>query len=129
MAAKTRKSKKTVITESLYYALTIGMTPYTAVKKREKLYKSVKPTGMLANYNGAWGKREIVPKEWYGEGVEVEFEGLKVRAPKEYDLWLKQVYGDYMTPPPEDKRKTHHDTEYIDLERSYKEYIKKEELK
>ena len=123
---KRKKSAKTVCSEMLYHIATLGMNPYKALQKREKLYKSVKPTGSIANHAGAWGKREIVPIEWYGDGVEAEFEGLKVTIPTHYDLWLTKVYGDYMTPPPKEKRVTHHDTEVIDLEQSYLQYMQKE---
>ena len=95
-----------------------------AVALREELLKSNKGEKMLANYCGAWGKKEIVPTEWYGEGAELTFEGLKVNAPKEYKAWLTQVYGDYMQLPPEEKRVGHHYTEIIDLEKSYTEYMK-----
>lgn len=37
--------------------------------------------------------------------VEYDFEGHKFWAFEEYDFFLKSVYGDYMTPPPIDKRK------------------------
>lgn len=93
-------------------------------KKREQLFKSVAKSSQLANYCGAWGAREIVPEEWYGEGVELSFEGIKVNTPKEYDKWLTQVYGDYMQLPPVEKRKGHHFTEIVDLEKSYHEYMR-----
>lgn len=93
-----------------------------ALRLRENLFKSVPASGFLANYCGAWGEREIVPKEWYAEGVELTFEGLNVIAPKEYDKWLTQVYGDYMQLPPKEKRVGHHYVEVIDLDNSYVKY-------
>ena len=39
--------------------------------------------------------------------TEVEFEGRSLCAPGCYDKYLKQIYGDYMTLPPEEKRKDH----------------------
>ena len=95
-----------------------------AVLKREQLLKSIKTGTRLANHGGAWGAKEIVPEEWYGKGADFIFEGLKVRGPEKYDLWLTQVYGDYMKLPPVEKRVTHHGTEVIDLEKSYKSYKK-----
>lgn len=47
----------------------------------------------------------LVPKKVYGEPVKVEFEGKFYNAPQDWDLLLTQIYGDYMTPPPEEKRK------------------------
>ena len=105
--------------------LTFFIPVKTALRKREKLLKSNKGRLYLANYCGAWGSKEIVPYSWYGNGVELEFEGLKVRAPQEYDKWLTNVYGDYMQLPPKEKRISHHYTEVIDFSKSYKEYINK----
>ena len=39
--------------------------------------------------------------------IKVEFEGHKFYAPKDYDAYLKRIYGNYMELPPEDKRTTH----------------------
>jgi lipopolysaccharide cholinephosphotransferase len=103
-------------------------TMYKAVSAQEKLYKSVPHSGLLVNYCGAWGEREIMPEEWFGEPETLEFDGVTVCVPKEYDKCLSQLYGDYMQLPPEEKRVTHHLTEVIDLERSYKEYRKEEKL-
>ena len=94
-----------------------------AMIARERLYRSCKHSGYIANYGGAWGRKEIIPAQWYGEGCLLEFEGLEVSAPAEYDKWLEQVYGDYMKLPPEEKRVPHHYVDVIDLEKSYKEHI------
>ena len=95
-----------------------------ALDAREKLYRSVANSGLLANLGGAWGKKEIAPAEWFGEGVEGVFEGLPTRLPSEYDKWLKQVYGDYLQLPPPEKRVVHHYADVIDLDRSYTEYMR-----
>ncbi|MBE5792269.1 MAG: LicD family protein [Clostridiales bacterium] len=97
-------------------------TLQSALNARERLFKSIKTGGLLANHCGAWGKKEIMPAEWYGEGTELSFEGLAVRGPIEYKKWLTQVYGDYMQLPPIEKRIAHHYNEVIDLKKSYKEY-------
>jgi lipopolysaccharide cholinephosphotransferase len=63
----------------------------------------------VLNHGGSWGyEREAVPREWFGDGEELEFEGQVVRCPKKWDAYLTQVYGDYMTPPPEEERRSHH---------------------
>ena len=38
---------------------------------------------------------------------EIEFEGLKFKAPRDVDSYLKRIYGNYMEVPPEDKIETH----------------------
>ena len=40
--------------------------------------------------------------------VDVEFEGKKYKAPVRYDEYLREMYGDYMQFPPEDKRISTH---------------------
>lgn len=94
-------------------------TMFCAVNKREQLYRSVPASGLWANHSGMWGKKEIIDSAWYAEGCDLVFEGITVKAPKEYKKWLEQVYGDYMQLPPEEKRVTHHQAEIIDMEKPY----------
>lgn len=94
-------------------------TVKSALQRREKLFRSVTSGSRIANHCGAWGSREIVPADWYGEGVEASFEGVTVIIPSQYDKWLTQVYGDYMQLPPEEKRKSHHPLAVFDLEKPY----------
>lgn len=93
------------------------------VDKLEDLFKSTKPSSLVLNNSGPWGRiKEIMPYSLYGKGSTVTFEGLNVNVPSEYEAWLRHMYGDYMKLPPKEKQKTHHFTEVIDLERSYLEY-------
>ena len=112
---------------NVFCLFTCFYSPQWAAKNREKWLLKQKPTSTYISAGGAWRMREITPFEWYQDGCEVEFEGLKVKAPKEYDKWLTHVYGDYMQLPPEEKRVGHHYAEVIDVEKSYLEYLKKEE--
>lgn len=49
------------------------------------------------------------PKEWFAEGTRIEVNGHMIMAPKNYDAFLRKHYGkNYMTPPPENKRKPSH---------------------
>ena len=52
--------------------------------------------------------RTVFPKKYFDNAVDLEFEGLKVKAPKNYDEILRITYGDYMQLPPLKKRKSHH---------------------
>ncbi|MDD5598602.1 MAG: LicD family protein [Victivallaceae bacterium] len=54
------------------------------------------------------GRRERTGKDLFQKTVLLEFEGSKFSAPRNYDLWLKHLYGDYMTPPPVGKRGSLH---------------------
>ena len=61
-----------------------------------------------------WMRPEY-PKRIY-EGVDyVTFEGLRMPCMAGYDEYLTMVFGDYMTPPPKEQQKPHHDIAYLDL--------------
>ena len=50
----------------------------------------------------------LMESEWI-ENIELhKFEDKQFYIPTGYDGLLTKIYGDYMTPPPEDKRITHH---------------------
>ena len=53
------------------------------------------------------------------ETIDAEFEGKSFKILKNYDLYLKQLYGDYMKIPPEKDRHRH-----ISLEVNFGDYIK-----
>ena len=62
----------------------------------------------IGDIEGAYGFKEFVPKEYFGEGKKIIFENLEVNAPDETDAYLRHLYGDYMQLPPEEKRVTGH---------------------
>ena len=55
-----------------------------------------------------WEKTRPQNKKWYEDVVYLDFEGIKVKAPKGYHNILKRSYGDYMQLPPEEKRVPYH---------------------
>ncbi len=66
----------------------------------------------VANVCERWFKpSEIMPKEWYAQTIQLEFEGNRFKAPVKYDQVLTAWYGDYMQLPPEEEQVTHHDYE------------------
>ena len=50
---------------------------------------------------------EIYQRNEFYETTEAVFEGIKVKVPKEYDKYLRHMYGDYMEIPPKEKREQH----------------------
>ena len=66
----------------------------------------------LASYYD-W-RKQTVSRELYREAVLVDFEGYQLPVPVGYDELLRRIYGDYMQPPPEDKRAIKHN--YIPVE-------------
>lgn len=49
----------------------------------------------------------IVDKSVFDRYIELDFEDCKFNAIQDYDLYLRQVYGDYMQLPPVEKRVSH----------------------
>lgn len=62
------------------------------------------------------------PKACFSEAKRVKFEDTVFPIPVGYDGYLSMAFGDYMTLPPEDKRVCHHEYEFIDTKRSFREY-------
>lgn len=68
---------------------------------------SDKESEVYVNFMGAYKFKSIISKNIYGNGKIYEFEGLKVRGPENYDLYLKRFYGDYLKLPNENERNKH----------------------
>lgn len=58
-------------------------------------------------------------KDLIGELIEVEFEGLNVFAPKEYERFLTMYYDNWRELPPEEDRDTAHTFIDLDFNNSY----------
>lgn len=69
---------------------------------------------------GNYGFHEIVPKEYFGNGSKVSFEGKEYSAPEKVHEYLTHMYGDYMKLPPKEKQVGHH-IEKIHLKKGVEE--------
>lgn len=65
-----------------------------------------------SNCYGIDGDYKVFNKAIFSEKVEVDFEGYKFFAPAGFDEFLTVKYGDYMTPPPPEKRIPYHGGTY-----------------
>ncbi len=84
----------------------------------DKRFKS----GELTTSGGA-DREKIMPIEWFFDVGPITFAGVEVLGLKEYDKYLKVIYGDdYMELPPESKRVTHR-AKIVDTKRPYTDYI------
>ena len=52
--------------------------------------------------------KEMCKKTMLEDTIFMEFEGREYRIPREYDSYLRQIYGNYMQLPSERARVTHH---------------------
>lgn len=58
-------------------------------------------------------------KEWFGEPKYVPFDDCLLPVPQNTDAVLKVCYGDYMTPPPPEKRVSYHHPYYCSFTEEY----------
>lgn len=69
-------------------------------------------------------EKEINEKEIYGTPKMVKFESLNLPIPEKYDIYLTKIYGNYMEiPSKEEIEKCEHEIVFMDLNKSYKEYL------
>lgn len=110
---------------SLLYRL-LGMFADTseACRKTEEAISAYPAEGceVWCNHANSMSKKEYAPASWYGAGADVEFEGLKVKIPSEWDLYLSLKYGDYARDLPESEKVPSHGF-IVDTERPYLEYL------
>ena len=65
---------------------------------------------------------ETIPISEFEPYTQLEFEGKMYNAPRNWDLYLSRIYGDYMTLPPLEKRMTHY-PQHISFEANTEDII------
>lgn len=94
-----------------------------------KKIRQCKQGDYVVAFDGLYGLKEIYKKEWISDTLRVPFENIMIDIPIGYDSILTQVYGDYMSLPPENKRISHHEHYFVDLNRRWSIEEIKENLK
>lgn len=100
--------KKKVAKRLLYYVF----RPFRAVNGKKAL-------SLLQKYNNSNSSKvaslsvwylshSSMPKEWFNDYCELEFEGHSFMAVKSYHEYLVSLFGDYMQLPPVEQRKPKH---------------------
>lgn len=89
------------------------LTAEKVYRRMDKVFRRqrVETAKYIGTIMGAYKTREIVPTEYFGlkeEPVYLDFEDMKIRAPKQYEPYLIHMYGEYKNLPPESKRKAHY---------------------
>ena len=93
----------------------------------EKMISAYPPetSPFICNHGNWQGKLEYAPREQYGAGMPVEFEGILTRIPKQYDAYLTRKYGDWRVDIPLDNQKGHHHYTAMDPNIPYTEFFKR----
>lgn len=84
------------------------------MQQKDKICLSYTKTGKdaMINLYGIYKERELVSKEIWGKPTLYKFEDTEFFGPENYDGFLKQIYGDYMKLPAENKRHIHVENVY-----------------
>lgn len=110
------------VKKMLYKTLGLLSRFLTINQIKNFLYKQMiannsKDSKKKVTFGGAYGyKKESIKKEWLENLIEIDFDNVKLSAPVNYEEYLTYFYGDYMTPPPENKRYNRHNITDISLE-------------
>lgn len=84
----------------------------------KKLQRYKKETGLICIPSAKKYCSEIFEKDFFKEVVPCKFRDIEMYIPKNYDAYMRNIYGDYMQIPPENKRERHLG---IELNLDYKE--------
>jgi len=97
------------------------------LEKYEKLISrwDIAQSNLVCNHGNWQGSLEYAPKEQYGNGASLTFEGLSVNLPEKYGEYLSQKYGDWKSDLPLEQQKGHHYYTVMDLQKPYTEYKNK----
>ena len=114
-------AKNDYVKRAVYFVLKIISAFYSHDKLVKKLESEItrynnSKTEDIVNIGGAYGyKKETIKADWVRDTVEIPFEDMTISAPVDYIKYLETFYGDYMTPPPEDKRYNRHSVTELDF--------------
>lgn len=87
---------------------------HSKLRKLVTFYNGKAETGYWVNFASSYPpKQETFPKDAFGEPKMVKFEGYLFPVPRNSDLILKTMYGNYMQLPPVGKRMAKHSFKYV----------------
>lgn len=114
------KSEKTRAARAFYRVLYSTVPRDLMFKIRNKIAGRInkKPTKLRSHLLFTYPNKRAkygMPSECFDAYTDVLFEGFSFRIFKEYDKYLSVLYGDYMTPPPPEKRVSHMEASKLGL--------------
>ena len=115
------------IVAGLFYIFDIAHFRNKIVDKYVKKVP-LKDSVLAGNFFGFNMKKEAMDSNLFKEFIKVPFEDTEAYVLKDYDTYLRNLYGDYMTPPPENKQIGHHYNKGFDLNMGYEEYMRKHRI-
>lgn len=107
LEARGWKKKTIAAVLRILYCMIPLSTLYRNANKVATWYDET-PKKRIMNFLTPYRLKEIFSSNLYEEYTEHKFEDMNVEIVKQYDIFLKQIYGNYMKLPPLEKRNTRH---------------------
>lgn len=107
------EDKNSVLKFLGFHLLDILNIPFSGKFLKRKLVENMKKfddekTDTVCNLGGYYGyDKETTYRKYFEDNIVVPFENTEFSIIKDYDTFLRTVYGDYMKLPPKEKRHTH----------------------
>lgn len=119
-------SFKLKVLRKIFRMFGVHQRTHLILAKYEKLISAypIQHSQICCNHGNWQEKLEYAPKEQYGMGTSMRFEGIDVCVPELYDEYLAQKYGDWKSDLPKEDQVGHHYFEIMDLNTPYIHYIK-----
>lgn len=98
------------------FCLFYFMRPFPANFFAKRLHKigmknTFETSSVIANSIFGYGRKEEMPGNLFDSFVDMDFEGRRYKAVAQWDTYLRNIFGDYMTLPPKNERIAKHDFE------------------
>lgn len=110
---------KTGLKGAIYKALSFISKDKQKLVERYRINQNrynTKETRNVVAMGGNYGyTKDTVPRDWFNEYVEIDFEGEKFSAFAQTEDFLKHYYGDYLKLPPIEQRINKHTVAKLDL--------------
>lgn len=101
--------KKIVYTCLNYISGITSIDRYKDLIKKNMTKYNKEKTDNIVTVGGSYGyEGELIKRKWAKDLIDIKFEDEKFKCFKEFQEYLTDFYGDYMSPPPEDKRNNRH---------------------
>lgn len=90
----------------LFFLASRFVSPRKIIEKLEARFRKIPydSSNYISTVMTTCGVRRIAEREIFAQSTPLEFEGEYFAAPQGYEQYLTQLFGDYMTPPPVEKR-------------------------
>ena len=105
-------AKKVLLTIILFFLRPFRKSILSSFDKNFKK-RNIVESNKLASLGSIWGLSHLFTKTIFDSFIEVQFENYMFNITSEYDVFLKELYGNYMELPPIEKQVPKHSPQSV----------------